>query len=272
MQRLAWVWMPRRCPRLGFARFRPGSYRRGGRLQKVVRVRWRLAVALFSWAGLATLGLAQPPRRHTSLEPAVRSRLERSELVTSPIDERRGALRMLGGTSMKVLDFPPRAVWHALETAPDLGQMLPGKTSVVETYRRGHERGALVRHAHGPIEASYHVRITFRPGERTIYFRLDSTYESKLRAGWGFVHLSRWSRGRTLVRFGALVDLGSGLVTGLMRPAVQRAILEVPCTMESYMERSSRVDSHERPASAPCRLGRSPVAAGAAFGYSQLDP
>ncbi len=196
-----------------------------------------LAFALSSAVVVAPSAVAQSSHWGVVLDAATRERLERGELVADPIDQRRGSLRMLGGMSMKVLDSPPAAVWRALEDAPDLGAMLPGDTTVHVTFRQGHVRGALVRHAHGPIEATYHVRMTFDGRERSIFFRLDTDYRSRLRAGWGFVQVSEWPGGRTLVRFGALVDVGSGLVTGLMRPALQRAMLDVPRTIERYMAR-----------------------------------
>lgn len=208
-----------------------------------MELRSAAVLGLFASLVVAGRGVAAQPAPGEAIDAETRRRLDSGELVTSPIEERRGALRLLGGTSMKVIDVPPSEVWSALEHARDLGEMIPGDTTVRETFRAGNERGALVRHGDGPIEATYHVRLTFDARKRMLVFRLDESHPSRLRAGWGFVKLSAWSGGKTLIRFGALVDVGSGLVTGLMRPTLQRAMLAVPREIERYLARCAREPS-----------------------------
>ncbi len=210
-------------------------------------MRSRSFCALVFAVALTSVAAAQPtPAGDGPIDAGTRARLDRGALVTSPIDERRGDLRLLGGTSMKVIRFSPSAAWRAIERAPDLGAMLPGDTTVRVTERRGHERSAVVRHAEGFMEVTYRVRLRFQPGERMLVFQLDPSERTRLRAGWGFVRIDPWPGGRALVRFGALVDVGTGLVTGMMRPTLKRAILDVPRTLERHLVRCARAPAGPR--------------------------
>src|SRR5688500_7536660 len=46
------------------------------------------------------------------------SKLERGELVVRATSERRGELRLIGGTSFQVVSAPPEVVWQALLDTP----------------------------------------------------------------------------------------------------------------------------------------------------------
>ena len=53
------------------------------------------------------------------------SKLERGELVVRATSERRGDLRLIGGTSFQVVSAPPEVVWQALLDTQYYRRMLP---------------------------------------------------------------------------------------------------------------------------------------------------
>ena len=68
-------------------------------------------------------------------------------------------------------------------------------------------------------------------------FNLDETRPHDIRTGWGFIRLARRGPDHTLVSFGAMVGIDSGVVSAGLRPTLQEWILKVPLTMKWYMDR-----------------------------------
>ena len=68
-------------------------------------------------------------------------------------------------------------------------------------------------------------------------FNLDETRPHDIRTGWGFIRLARRGRDHTLVSFGAMVGIDSGVVSAGLRPTLQEWILKVPLTMKWYIDR-----------------------------------
>lgn len=171
---------------------------------------------------------------------AERQRLSRGELVVRRESQVRGELRLIGGTSWQVVDAPPDAVWEAVTDTDDYTRFLPRVVESRVVRRRDAQRLVYLRHAQGPIEASYTVRIDFMPRQRMARFRIDPARSESIRDGWGFFIVQPFGDDRAMVTFGILADVGSGMVTGLVRPAVHEWMLRVPEELKKHVERSRR--------------------------------
>ncbi|KPK51231.1 MAG: hypothetical protein AMJ63_13015, partial [Myxococcales bacterium SG8_38_1] len=57
-----------------------------------------------------------------------------------------------------------------------------------------------------------------------------------IRAGWGFIRVRPYKNDRTLVSFGALVDIGDGVFVSIVRPAVRKDLLRIPHFLKQHLE------------------------------------
>lgn len=186
---------------------------------------------------LPAIGSAQGGGTFTAAE---RQRLSRGELVMRRESQMRGELRLIGGTSWQVVDAPPDAVWEAVTDTDDYTRFLPRVVESRVVRDRDTQRLVFLRHAQGPVEASYTVRIDFMPRQRMARFRIDPARSDSVRDGWGFFIVQPFGDDRAMVTFGILADVGSGMVTGLVRPAVHEWMLRVPEELKKHVERSRR--------------------------------
>jgi len=179
------------------------------------------------------------------------SRLERGDLVVRESSERRGELRLVGGTSFQVVKATPDVVWQALLDTQYYRRMLPELESaqlVRETPNGGRvQRIVNMTHGRGPAVASYSLVMQVDAGKRDIAFRMDETRPHDIRAAWGFYTVRPHGEGRTLLVFGVLADPGDGLFKTVLRPAVQEWALRVPWMVKRFVEGSGRFIYKSRP-------------------------
>ena len=172
------------------------------------------------------------------------ARLEQGFLITHPKAERRGDLRLVGGTAFQLIDLPPKAVWQGVIQDPSRYQfILPCARESRETARESEaDRTVFIRHAYGPASAEYHVRMHFDPATHTVMFRMADDLPHSIVAGWGFFRLHAWEGGRTLVSWGVLVDPGHGLLIETFLPRVRVLLLRVPLKLRRYLGFSDPVE------------------------------
>ncbi len=200
-------------------------------------------IVLFAVAVPPADGDAQDAALRRSLTDREMQRLERGRLVARRTTERRGGMLLIGGTSYQVVNLPPERIWRALnDRAGYLRRMLPATQSVRDIQRRGSIRTLRLTHEYGIVSASYAVTFTYDDTAKTIIFRLDETRPHDLRAGWGFIKLRPWGDDgdQTLIAFGMMADVGSGLISGALRPTLHEWMLKVPWTIKQYLEGSGR--------------------------------
>ncbi len=85
------------------------------------------------------------------------------------------------------------------------------------------------------LRAKYTVTLA-RPDAHTIKFTLDPTRKHNIRDARGFFTAHQVSPTHSLVTAFVGVDLGSGLVSALLRGAVQKATLSAPAHIRKYVE------------------------------------
>jgi hypothetical protein len=179
-------------------------------------------------------------------------RLERGELVVRPSTERRGELRLIGGTAFQVVSASPEVVWQALLDTQYYRRMLPELQSaevVRETARgAGQTRIVGMSHGRGAALTRYFLSMHIDPRKRDIAFRLDESRPHDIRAAWGFYTVRSHGAGKTLLVFGVLVDPGDGVLKTVLRPALQEWALRVPWMVKRFVEGSGRYIYNRKPA------------------------
>jgi len=166
--------------------------------------------------------------------------LEAGELVMKPQNEQRGALKLFGGQSWQVIDVPVDAAWRAMQDLPSYKRIIPLATESDVKGKNGDEIDLAIRQQWGPVDIRYVLQTTLDPRKRVMMFRLDHSQGHELRAGWGFMRVRPWKRDQTLVSFGAMVDIGDGVLVSIIRPAVRRDLLKIPTNFKGYVEGEGR--------------------------------
>lgn len=174
------------------------------------------------------------------LTSSERAKLSTGAFVERRTSERRGSLRLVGGSSFQVIRRSPEEVWRALTDLDEIGNLLPSIRRTQVVAQNGSSSTVRVEHEHGVMEAAYHLRVRHTNGN-VVIFQLDTRRKNDIHAGWGFLRIHPWDGGRkTLVSYAVLVDVGPGLLKAVMTPAFKEWILRVPLTMKWYLEGRGR--------------------------------
>jgi hypothetical protein len=194
-----------------------------------------ICVALTVGHGLA---LAAPTRRPLTADE--RTRLSRGELVTRPLIERRGSLRLVGGSSWQVIDAVPSVVWQAVLDTQRYHRMLPRVKFARVVNETPQQRTVFVRHEVGVVDISYFLKLKTYRDRHDVTFVLDETRPHDIRAAWGFYSVRPYGNGRTLLSYGTMIDAGDGLIATLSRGQVRAWSLNVPHMVKRFVEGSGR--------------------------------
>ncbi len=162
--------------------------------------------------------------------------LAAGELVVKQKNEQRGAYKLIGGQSWQIVDVPFDVAWKALTDLPRYTSFIPLATEADIKHQAGKEADLAIRQQWGPIDVRYVLQTTLEPERGAVMFRVDHSQQHDIRAGWGFIRARPYKGQRTLVSFGALVDIGDGVFVSIIRPAVRRDLLRIPHHFKRHME------------------------------------
>jgi ribosome-associated toxin RatA of RatAB toxin-antitoxin module len=198
------------------------------------------SVALLCVVGTLFGAPSRSESRAGGLTDEDKTLLESGELVMKPKSEQRGALKLFGGQSWQVADVPIDAAWRAVQDLPSYKEIIPLATESEIKGRDGEEIDLSIRQQWGPVDITYVLQTTLDADKRAMVFRLDHSQGHELRAGWGFMRVRPWKDGKTLVSFGAMVDIGDGVLVSIIRPAVRKDLLRIPTKFKRYVEGDGR--------------------------------
>ncbi|MFT5358218.1 MAG: hypothetical protein ACI9KE_005456 [Polyangiales bacterium] len=206
----------------------------------------RSLLATLLFLGAAHFGVGEVSAQGNMRRPLTSSEetlLEGGRIVVRSTTERRGPLRLFGGTSYIVVDMSVRDAWASItDDSSQYRHMLPQVHSATQVSRDGNaERLIRFTHEVGPVSAEYSLRFQYNAGTKTVMFRLDSSRPHDIRAAWGFFRLRSHGNGKTLVSFGAMVDVGSGLISGALQTRLHEWVLKIPWTFKRHAEGAGRV-------------------------------
>ena len=162
--------------------------------------------------------------------------LASGELVMKPKNEQRGAYKLFGGQSWQIIDAPPAVTWAALKDLSGYKNFIPLATESVIKHQDSEETDVAIRQQWGPIDVRYVLQTTLQPEKGAVVFRVDHSQAHDIRAGWGFIRIRPYKENKSLVSFGALVDIGDGVFVSIVRPAVRRDLLRIPYFLKNHLE------------------------------------
>lgn len=199
-------------------------------------------VWLCAFVALGASLVGSAPRAHAeaqgsgSLTATERRALDEGELIMRRVERRRGAARLLGGTSWQVIEAPPGTVWRALLDTSSYRHTLPRVDHARLLERKKRRRVVYIEHRAGLLRASYALKLRLDAEARQIRFELDDSHPSSVEDAWGFYRVLPYGKGRSLLVYGIMADIGEGLLAGLVRSTVHEWMLKVPMLFEKHIE------------------------------------
>jgi len=203
------------------------------------RDRWSISTPARTTLGLLVLLLASPHHSFASSEELTledKRLLSQGELVMREKNEQRGAYKLFGGQSWQIIDVPVDVAWSALKDLSGYKNFIPLATESVVKHEAGKEADLALRQQWGPIDVRYVLQTTVQDDRGAVVFRVDHSQDHDIRAGWGFIRVRPYRNSKTLVSFGALVDIGDGMFVSIVRPAVRRDLLRIPHFLKKHLE------------------------------------
>ena len=170
-------------------------------------------------------------------------KLAAGQLVLRPAEQRKGGLRLMGGSSWQVIDAPPQLVWRALLDTAHYGKMMPQVLEARLVRARENVRTVFVRQGKsGLVEASYYLKVQVHEPAQDITFSVDDRMpHDMLKAAWGFYAVRPYAGGaKTLLAYSVMADIGGGPLVGLLRENVHEWMLRTPMLVKKFVERQGR--------------------------------
>ena len=203
------------------------------------RDQWSILAWVVVAASLFALMVAAPSRSLASSDELTtedKKLLAKGELVMKPKNEQRGAYKLFGGQSWQIIDVPASEAWQALKNLSGYKNFIPLATESDVSNQVGKEADVAMRQQWGPIDVKYVLQTTLEAERGAVVFRVDHSKDHDIRAGWGFFRVRPYKNDRTLVSFGALVDIGDGVFVSIVRPAVRKDLLRIPYFFKKHLE------------------------------------
>ncbi len=174
-----------------------------------------------------------------------KQQLARGELVIKSKNELRGAYKLFGGQSWQIVNVPFDVAWETLKDRSGYKNFIPLATESEVSNQAGDEADVAIRQQWGPVDVRYVLQTTLESERGTVVFRVDHSQPHDIRAGWGFIRVRPYKGDRTLVSFGALVDIGDGVFVSIARPAVRRDLLKIPHFLKKHLEGPGEIAGKE---------------------------
>jgi len=203
------------------------------------RSRWSILTTTLAMLSVLVVSFGAPSRSLSSndhLTTEDKELLAAGELVMKHRNEQRGAYKLIGGQSWQIIDVPVNVAWEALANLTGYKNFIPLVTESDIKHQAGQEADVAIRQEWGPIDVRYVLQTTLEADRRSMVFRVDHSQAHDIRAGWGFMRVRPYKGNRTLVSFGALVDIGDGVFVSIIRPAVRKDLLRIPFYFKRHVE------------------------------------
>lgn len=168
--------------------------------------------------------------------PDEKARLTAGKLVTRPVTEKRGDLRLIGGASWQIINAPADIVFRALLDTKNYPHSLPTVSAASVVSDNKTMRRVRFEHKKGPLGIAYRLALTVDPQRRDVTFKLNDKLESGMRAVWGFMAATPYGANQTLLSYGVMADPGEGLIVGIVRGVIHEWMLRVPSQVKKHVE------------------------------------
>jgi len=211
-------------------------------MRTLAKVIGSVAIAAGIWLGASDARADARPLTKAELE-----RLEHGETVvreqTVPTVD--GDSHLVGGVAYTIVDAAPDEVLSLFADEAAYMQILPRTKNVRRVAQDGpDDEHVEITQGNSVVSTSYTLHVRKYARENTVRFWMDPAYAHGIDDAWGFVRAESIPTAsgapRTLVTYGALVDIGPGIVRALYEERLRAAMLSVPQLLRAYVARTSR--------------------------------
>jgi hypothetical protein len=216
-----------------------------------------LGLGVFLSTSLVT-ALSTPARAEGGLSKDEMGQLARGETVIRAQNLETNGKRYVGGITYTVLDASAEELMALLDDPRTYTEVLPKTKFAERVAARGHDAWIELHQGNSLVDTTYTLYVRKEPENRRVRFWLDLSRPHAIDDAWGFfryeaIDVTR-QRPRTLLVYGALVDLGPGILRELYEERLRHAMLAVPQLVRGYVARTT---AGRRPgAAAPLPEGR----------------
>lgn len=195
--------------------------------------------------------------RAEGLTPDQQARLSRGETLVFPQTwESDDGGRYIGGVTYSVVDASVAELAAVFEDVDAYQKLLPRTKQARRAGVEGTDFFIELMQGTSVFETKYTLRVrpvTAERGTATREFRfwLDRRRPHGIEDAWGFVRCApfggRGAAPRTLVTYGAVVDVGPGLVRDFFEEKLRSAMMSVPHLLRRYVAAHPRARVASRP-------------------------
>ncbi len=206
-----------------------------------------LALAPFAWMDDAR---AEPPLARSEpsgpLSQAEMARMSRGETVVRPETVNLEGKRYVGGVTYTIVDMSEEELISLMDNEAAYGHVLPRVKFLKRISFTPPDVYMEVHHGNALIDAAYTMHLRREPELARIRFWVDLTRPHDVDDAWGFFRYQELpaippsNTPRLLLTYGALVNLGDGILRALYEPQVLNAMLSVPQRLRRYVARRRR--------------------------------
>jgi hypothetical protein len=171
------------------------------------------------------------------------ARLSRGETVTYEQTLETASHHYVGGVTYTIVDASSSELATLLEDVRAYRDILPRTKSARLIGMNGGVNGGEfwveLRQGNELVETSYTIVVRRDPDGRTVRFWLDPTKPHGIADAWGYFRVEPLAprpdgEPRALLTYGALVDLGPGIMRDLFEARLCALMLSVPVLVEKY--------------------------------------
>ena len=173
-----------------------------------------------------------------------REGLERGEPVAFPESVDIDGKHYVGGVAYAIIDASPDELLGVLEDAHAWEAVLP-KTKYATRISSGiNDERVELHQGNALVDATYTLHLVNDRGAQTIRFWVDLNRPHTIEDAWGFFRYQVVSAPgappRILLSYGALVDVGPGLLRSMYENRVGLAMMTVPQRLRAYVLRANK--------------------------------
>lgn len=190
---------------------------------------------------LATLSSAPRMAHADGLTPSELSSLAHGETVTRPLTFEPNGQRFVGGVTYSILAATPEELFALLDKADAYVEVLPRTKYAEKVSGPAPDLFIELHQGNALIDAAYTVRIRKETEKKRIRFWLEPSRPHAIDDAWGFFRYELLAnedgQPRLLLTYGALVDVGPGMLRSLYEERLRYAMLAVPENLRRYLLR-----------------------------------
>jgi len=186
-------------------------------------------------AGIVILLAGSAHADSREFTPHERQLLEKGKLVKRQVTQRRGGLHLVGGTSWQVIDADVDHVWKVITDVRTYRQLFPHVVDARLVAKRGDFRLVYLEHASGPFHVSYSLKGQADAKRRDLTFELDTSRPRDITAAWGFFTVRPYGKGKSILAYGVMLDIGTGILSALLRDKIRGSMLHIPRNVRKYI-------------------------------------